>query len=94
MHAQNNLTGSHTAKRAGLYTIDEKFTGLNIHSFSTIEVFADIFSRCLCHKYRLFSIIKERHLYSQKNFRDTPENREKPKSLAQRIFPHLWYGTE
>ena len=43
------------------------------------------------HKYSLFSIIKERHLYSRKNFCGTPENREKRESLAQQIFPRLWY---
>ena len=41
--------------------------------------------------YSLFGIIKERHLYSQKNFRGTPENREKRERLAQRIFPRLRY---
>ena len=43
------------------------------------------------HKYSLFSIIKERHLYSQKNFHGTPENREKRESLAQRMFYCLRY---
>ena len=46
---------------------------------------------CLSHKYSLCSIIKERHLYSWKNFRGTSENHEKRKSLAQRIFPRLQY---
>ena len=33
------------------YTIGgERFTGLNIRGFSAIEVFAEIFSRCLDHK--------------------------------------------
>ena len=75
-----------------IITIDrERFAGLNIHSFSAIKVFAEIFSCCLGHKYSLFSINQESHLYSWKNFRGTPENREKCKSLAQQIFPHLWY---
>ena len=74
------------------YTVDgESFAGLNICGFSDIEVFAEIFSRCLGHKYSLFSIIKERHLYLWKNFCGTPENREKCESLAQRIFPRLRY---
>ena len=33
------------------YTVDgERFAGLNIRGFSAIEVFAEIFSRCLGHK--------------------------------------------
>ena len=69
-------------------TVDEeRFAGLNIHGFSAIKVFAEIFSHCLGHKYSLFSINKERHLYSQKNVRGTPENHEKRQSLAQQIFP-------
>ena len=65
-------------------TVDgERFAGLNIHGFSTIEVFVEIFSCCLGHKYSLFSIITERHLYLWKNFRGTLENREKRENLAQ-----------
>ena len=70
----------------------ERFAGLNIHGVRTIEVFMEIFSRCLGHKYSLFSIIQERHLYSRKHFRGTPVNREKCESLAQWIFPGLWYN--
>ena len=34
-----------------VYTVDgERFTGLNIRSFSAIEVFAEIFLHCLSHK--------------------------------------------
>ena len=76
------------------YTIDrERFAGLNIHGFSTIEIFTEIFSRYLGHKCSLFSTTKEpeRCLYSWKNFHGTPENRECRESLAQRIFPHLRY---
>ena len=62
-----------------------------IRSFSLIEVFADILLRCLGQKYSLCNIIKERGLYSWKNFRDALENRETCKSLAQRIFPRLPY---
>ena len=59
-------------------TVDwERFAGLNICGFNAIEVFTEMFSCCLGHKYSLFSIIKERHLYSRKNFCGTPENREK-----------------
>ena len=65
--------------------------GRNIRGFSTIKVFVEIFLRCLGHKYSLFSLNKERHLYSRKNFHGTPENREKRESLAQRIFSHLRY---
>ena len=72
------------------YTVDgERFAGLNTRGFSAIEVFMEIFLHCLGHKYSLFSIIKERHLYLRKSFHSTPENCEKHKSLAQRIFPCL-----
>ena len=38
--------------RIGMHTIDgERFTGLNICGFSAIEVFTEILSRCLGHKY-------------------------------------------
>ena len=68
-------------------TVDgERFAGLNIRGFNAIEVFMEIFSCCPGHKYSLFSIIKERDLYSQKNFYGTSENRE---SLAPRILTHL-----
>ena len=68
-----------------------RFARLNICSFSFIKVFAEIFSHCLGQKCLLFSIIKERCLYSKKNFRGSPENCEKCENLAQQIFPHLWY---
>ena len=62
-------------KHEQVFTIDgERFAGLNIHGFSTIEVFVEMFSHCLGHKYSLFSINKERHLYSWKSFGGTPEN--------------------
>ena len=47
----------------------------------------EILSRCLRHKCLLFSTIKERCLYSWKNFCGTPKDREKRESLAQQIFP-------
>ena len=56
-------------------TVDgERFARLNIRDFSAIEVFAEILLRCLGHKQCIsthFSKIKERHLYSRKNFRGT-----------------------
>ena len=71
-------------------TVDgERFTGLNIHGFSAIEVFTEILSRCLGHKDSLFSTLKERCLNSRKNFCGTPENHENCESLAQQIFPRL-----
>ena len=69
----------------------ERFTGVNIRGFSTIEVFMKILLRFLGHKLSLFSTIKERCLNSWENVRGTPENRENHKSLAQRIFPCLRY---
>ena len=75
-----------------LYTVDvERFAGLNVHGFSYIKIFMEILLRCLSQKYSLFSIIKERCLYSWKNFSSTLENYEKCKSLAQWIFPCLRY---
>ena len=74
-----------------LYRRQGKICWLNIRGFSAIEVFAEIFLHFLGHKYSLFSINKERHLYSRKNVHDTPENHEKHESLAQRIFPRLRY---
>ena len=57
------------------YTIDmERFVELNVHSFNPTKVFAGILSCCLDQKCLLFSIIKERHLYSQENFCGTLEN--------------------
>ena len=72
------------AQHSLLLTVDgERFARLNIRGSRAIEVFAEIFLCCLGHKYSLFSMNKERHLYSQKNFHGTPENHEKCKSLAQ-----------
>ena len=65
----------------------ERFAGLNIHGFSPIEVFMEILSHCLGHKCSLFSLIKERQLYSQKNFRGTPENCENTKVYPSKSFP-------
>ena len=61
----------------------ERFAGLKIHSFKPIEVSAQILLHCLGQKCLLFSIIKERHLYSWENFYGTPENHKNYKSLAQ-----------
>ena len=67
-----------------IYIVDgERFAGLNIHSFSVIKVFTEILACYLGHKCSFFSTIKERHLYSWKNFHVTSEIREKCKSLAQ-----------
>ena len=47
------------------HTVDvERFAGLNVYGFNFIEVFTEILSQGLCQKCLLFSIIKERHLYS------------------------------
>ena len=73
-------------------TNGERFAGLNVRSFNSIEVFMEIFLCCLGKKYLLFSIIKERHLYSRENFHGTIENHEKCKSFAQQIFPCLWWS--
>ena len=73
-------------------TVDgEKFTGLNVPIFNPIEVFMEILSCCLGQKCLLFSIIKERHLYSWEIFCGILENREKRECLARQIFPHLRY---
>ena len=69
----------------------EIFTELKIHGFNPTEVFADIFSHCLGQKCLLFSINKERRLYSQNNFSGILENCEKCEWLAQRIFLCLLY---
>ena len=90
------FTGCHviTYNTLTRYTVDrERFTGLNIHSFSAIKVLTEILLHCLGHKCSLFSTIKERCLYSQKNFCGTTENRRKRESLVQQIFPHLQYHT-
>ena len=73
------------------YTVDvERFSGLNVRSVNPIEVSAKILLCCLGQKCLLFSVIKERCLYSRKHFHGTIENCENHKSLAQRIFPFLW----
>ena len=69
----------------------ERFAGLNIHGFSPIKVFAEILLCCLGHNCSLFSTIKERCLYSQKNFYGTLENRENAKFLPSKSF-HV-YGS-
>ena len=76
------------AKLLLCHTVEgERFAGLKVCSFNPTEVFAEILSRCLGQKYFLFSVIKERHLHSRKNFRSTLEYHDKRKSLAQQI----WY---
>ena len=50
-------------------TVDwERFTGLNIRSFSAIEVFMKILSHFLSHKCSLFSTIKESTYIHGKTF--------------------------
>ena len=60
----------------------ERSTRLNVHGFNPIEVFAEIVSHYFGQKCLLFSIIKERLLYSRRNFHGpgSPENHE---SLVQ-----------
>ena len=66
-------------------TVDgERLAGLNIHGFSAIKVFTEILSRFLG---SLFNTIKKRHLYSQRNFCNYPENCEKNESLPSESFP-------
>ena len=73
-------------------TIDrERFARLNIRGFSIIKVFTEILSCCLGHNAHYLVQLKRKNCYSWKNFRTTPENHEKCKSLAQQIFPCLWY---
>ena len=73
-------------------TIDvERFAGLNIYGFSPIKVFAEILLCCLGHNCSLFSAIKERCLYSPKNFHGTLENRENANFLPSKSF-HV-YGS-
>ena len=68
----------------------ERFAGLNVRVFNTIEVFVEILLRCLGRKCLLFSIIKDRHLYSQENFHGTLENRKKRKCLRWLGTIHVW----
>ena len=59
-----------------LNTVDrERFAGLNVRVFNPIKVFAEILLCCLGQKCLLFSILKERHLYTWENFCGTLENR-------------------
>ena len=68
----------------------DRFAELNICGFSAIKVFTEILLYCLGHKCSLFSTIKK-GAYIHGKLHGTPENREKHKSLAQRIFPCLRY---
>ena len=70
--------------------VTERFAGLNVRGFNPIEVFVEILFALLWLRCLLFSIIKERHLCSRKNFRKTLENCEKRENLAQCIFPCSW----
>ena len=61
----------------------ERFAGLNVHGFNLIEIFTEILLCCLDQKCLLFSIIKEKCLYSQKNFCGSPENHKYHETLAK-----------
>ena len=72
--ASINSKAIHTHFILTTHTVDgERFARLHIHGFSAIKIFTEIFSCCLGHKYSLISTIKERYLYSRKNFHGTPE---------------------
>ena len=60
-----------------------KFTGLNIHGFSTIKGFMEILLAISAH----YLIQLKRGADIHKNFCSTPEMCEKCESLAQQIFP-------
>ena len=65
------------------HTVDvERFTGLNIHSFSPMKFFAEILSQCISHQclYYYLPIAKN----SQENFCGTLKNR---KNLPSESFP-------
>ena len=58
-------------------TVDEeRFTGQYVHISNPYEAFTETLLHFLGQKCLLFSIIKERHLYSWENFCGTLENRE------------------
>ena len=61
----------------------ERSTALNVHGFNPIEVFAEISSHYFGQKCLLFSIIKERYLYSRINFHGFPKNHGNLESLVQ-----------
>ena len=46
----------------------ERFAGLNIRGFNSIEVFVEILSRCLGQKYSLLSVIKRDACIHRKTF--------------------------
>ena len=72
-------------------TIDgERCARLNVHVFNPIEVFAEILLHCLSHRYLLFSIINERHIFLG-NFSGILENHEKHNCSAQQKFTCLEY---
>ena len=71
----------------------ERFAGLNVCGFNSLEYFAEMLSHCLGQECLLFSIIKERHMHSWKNFHATLENRKQHKHLTQQIFAHLQHIT-
>ena len=91
----NSFPLMHLSDQHYLVTVDrERFAGPNVRVFNPIKVFAEIFSHCLGQQCLLFSMIKERHLYSRENFCGTLENHEKREYLAYRIFPRLRYSVD
>ena len=73
-------------------TVDiERFVGLNIHGFSPIKALQKYFCVVFGHNCSLFSAIKERCLYSPKNFHGTLENHENAKFLPSKSFH--FYGS-
>ena len=66
----------------------ERFPGLNIHGSTPMKFCGNTFA-LPWPEMLLFSITKERHLYSRENFCGTLKNHENRKSLAQQIFPCL-----
>ena len=72
-------------------TVDrERFAKLNICGFIAIKVFMEILLRCLGHKCSLFSTIKERRLYSRKNFCGTAENWKMRKFSSANLSPFIF----
>ena len=69
----------------------ERFTGLNIRSFSSMKVFLEILSLCIGHtratSVHYLPIAKN----LQENFCGKLKNRENRESLAQKIFIRLRY---
>ena len=97
----NNITPNHPsftvttkATRKLQYTVKvERFAGLNIRGFNAIMFFTEIISRkfhsALTTSVYCLPIAKN----SWENFCGTLKNHKNYESLAQQIFPRLWYIT-